>query len=199
LTLLAFAAMTLFSRRSAAWFGMAQIPILAGLLQGWWRQPWPLQGSKPTLTALLAVALLLVSALALPWWRPRNSTLFESRPWLAPTTGAEAVAVLCDSVPAGTRGFQAIQFASYMEVACPDLPTFMDTRFELYPTEQWDEYLDIQNGRYNWPELAAKYGMEYILADTDMQSHLIDAAAANPEWQELYRDDQAALFRKARP
>lgn len=196
LTLLAFAAMTLFSRRSAAWFGMVQIPILAALLQGWWRQPWPLLPGKPSLTGIIFAFLLLFAAATLPWWRPQIPTLMEARPWLAPTTPVEAVAVLCERFSPGSRGYQAIAFASYLEWACPDLPTFLDTRFELFPTEQWDEYIDMHNGRYNWAEIADRYGMEYILANIEDQPNLVEAAAANPNWQETYRDDRAVLFER---
>ena len=196
LTLLAFAAMTLFSRRSAAWFGMAIIPMLATLLQGWWRQPWPLQGGKPALTGALMGVLLVFAVLMLPWWRPQFPALAEERPWFAPTTPIAATPVLCATFPPGTRGYQAIAFASYMEAVCPDLPTFMDTRFELFPTEQWDEYIDIHSGRYNWDDLATKYGMVYIFADVEGQPNLVKAATAHPNWQEIYRDERAVIFQK---
>ena len=196
LTLLTFAAMTLFSRRSAAWFGMVQIPILAALLQGWWRQPWALPPGKASLTGLILAFLLLFAAATLPWLRPQIPTLMEARPWLAPTTPVEAAEVVCERFDFGTRGYQAIAFASYLEWACPDLPVFLDTRFELFPTEQWDEYIDMHNGRYNWAEIADRYGMEYILANIEDQPNLVEAATASPAWQETYRDDRAVLFER---
>jgi hypothetical protein len=196
LTLLAFAAMTLFSRRSAPWFGMAQIPIMAALLQGWWRQPWPLPPGKPVLTATLFALILILTSITLPWLRPYIPQLAETRPWLAPGTPVEATTFLCETLPPGTRGYQAIAFASYMEAACPDLPAFLDTRFELFPTEQWDEYIDIQSGRYNWAEHAERYGMEYIFAGAGDQEKLIEAVSASSEWQEIYRDERAVIFQK---
>lgn len=196
LTLLAFAAMTLFSRRSIAWFGMATIPILAGLLQGWWRLPWPIERGKAVLTATIAILLMLMAVVTLPWWRPQIPQLHDLRPWLSATTPVDATAFLCEEFAPGTRGYQAIAFASYMEATCPELPTFLDTRFELFPTEQWDEYIDMHNGRYNWGELAEKYGMEYIFAHLESQPHLTGAVAANPAWEEIYRDDRAVIFRR---
>lgn len=196
LTLLAFAAMTLFSRRSAAWFGMVQIPILAALLQGWWQQPWPLQAGKRSLTATLLALLLLFALFVLPWWRPQIASLNESRPWLTTTTPVEATRFLCDHFLPGTRGYQAIAFASYMEAMCPDLPTFLDTRFELFPTEQWNEYIDMHSGRYNWNEHARRYGMEYIFASPTDQPNLVQAATNDPTWQEIYRDDHAVIFER---
>ena len=194
LTLLAFVTMTLFSRRSAAWFGMVTIPILAGLLQGWWQQPWVLLPGKRSITAAIFALLLLFVAVMLPWWRPGIPKLMAARPWLAPTTPVDATLFLCDEFAPGTRGFQAIAFASYMEATCPDLPIFMDTRFELYPIEQWDEYIDLQNGRYRWTDVVEKYGMGYIFADIKDQPNLVDAVVADPGWQEVYRDERAIIF-----
>jgi hypothetical protein len=194
LTLLAFAAMTLFSRRSAAWFGMVQIPILAALLQGWWRQAWPMPPGKVSMNALIVAILALFAVAMLPWWRPYVPQLMEERPLLGPITPVEATTFLCQHFAPGTRGYQAIAFASYLEDACPALPTFVDTRFELFPTEQWDEYIDMQNGRYHWESIAAKYEMRYIFASLEDQPNLVDAVASNPAWQEIYHDHRAVIF-----
>jgi hypothetical protein len=196
LILLAFALMTLYSRRSVAWFGMVQIPILASLLQGWWHQPWALPPGKPTLTAAIFALLLLFSAILLPWWRPQIPKLIAMRPLLDTTTPVAATSYLCGKFPPGTHGYQVIAFASYLEAACPDLPTFVDTRFELFPTEQWDEYIDMLSGRYNWATIAGKYRIEYIFAAAGEQSNLINAVAANADWQELYRDERAVIFQR---
>lgn len=196
LTLFAFAAMTLFSRRSAAWFGMVQIPILATLLRGWWRQALPLPPGKPTVTATIFALLLLVLVGVLPWWRTQMPKLLESRPLLTTTTPVEATRFLCDQFAPGTRGYQSIAFASYMEANCPDLPVFVDTRFELFPEQQWDEYIDISAGRYNWATLVDQYGIDYIFAQLEDQPHLIEAVTANPDWEEIYRDDRAVIFKR---
>ena len=196
LTLLAFAAMTLFSRRSAAWFGMVQIPILATLLRGWWRQPLPVLPGKPVVSGTILALLFLVLVSVLPWWRTQIPKLLASRPLLTPTTPVDATRFLCDEFTPGTRGYQAIAFASYMEANCPDLPVFLDTRFELFPEAQWDDYIDINGGRYNWATLVDRYGMEYIFAQLEEQPNLVEAVAANPDWQEIYRDDRAVIFKK---
>ena len=199
LTLLAFAAMTLFSRRSAAWFGMVQIPILAASLQGWWRAPLALPPGTPTLTRTILGLLLLLSLVVLPWWRPQIPQLVQNRPLLTLTTPVEATAYLCERFIPGTRGYQAISFASYLEAVCPTLPIFMDTRFELYPTAQWDEYIDMLNGRHNWTSIAERYEMEYLFVHLEDQSHLVAAAEANPAWEEIYRDDIAIIFQRRAP
>jgi hypothetical protein len=194
LTLLAFATMTLLSRRRAPWFGMVQIPILAGVLRGWWQQPWALPPGKPLMTGAVFALMLTIAAILSPWARPAIPELIAARPYFTKSTPIEATAFLCDEFAPGTRGYQALAFAAYMEAACPDLPTFMDTRFELFSTEEWDEYIDMQSGRYRWPEVAAKYGMHYIFASPEDQPNLVDAVAADAAWHEIYRDDHAVIF-----
>jgi hypothetical protein len=90
-----------------------------------------------------------------------------------------------------------LAFASYLPVGCPDLPVFIDTRFELYPTEQWEAYLAFHAGRYNWNELTQAYGMTYLFVSPEEQPHLVAAATAHPDWQSIYEDEQAVIFRKA--
>jgi hypothetical protein len=196
ITLLAFAAMALFSRRAIAWFGMVQIPILAALLHGWWRQPWSLPPGKPSLTAMVFALLLLFALGLLPWWRPQIPRLMEMRPLLSSTTPVEATTFLCEKFAPGTRGYQAIAFASYMEAMCPHLPTFLDTRFELFSTEQWNDYIDMHNGRYNWADIADRYSMDYLFANVEDQPNLVAAASAHPAWEEVYRDARAVIFQR---
>jgi hypothetical protein len=108
-----------------------------------------------------------------------------------------ATTFLCDTFAPATRGLQEIGFASYMEAKCPDLPIFIDTRFELVPTAQWYEYIDMNSGRSHWTIIADKYGMQYIFASLQDQSHLVDALSANADWQEIYRDDRAVIYQRS--
>jgi hypothetical protein len=38
--------------------------------------------------------------------------------------------------------------------------------------------------------------MEYIFASLEDQPHLVDAVAANSDWEEIYRDDRAVIYKK---
>lgn len=197
LWLLAFGLMTLMSRRTAPWYGMALIPILADQLQGWWRTPRPLSPGKPALNIAIAALLLLLTAISLPWLRPAFPTIIERRPFLSDATPVVATTELCTLIPPGSRGYQTLAFASYLPVGCPDLPVFIDTRFELYTTEQWDDYIDFHTGRYNWHQHAQAYGMDYLFVSPVEQPDLAAAAEEHPAWQAVYEDEQAIIFRKA--
>ena len=62
------------------------------------------------------------------------------------------------------RVFNEIAFGSYMEWACPAVPVFMDTRFELYDEALWRDYIAVSDGRWDWEAILARYGVDTILA-----------------------------------
>jgi hypothetical protein len=194
LGVLAFAAMTLFSRRAAPWYGMWLIPILAAALQGWLRSPRPLNVGKPLLNRLILGLLILMALTALPFWRPALSALMARSPLLSDDTPVAATTFLCETAPAGTHGFAPLAFAGYLVYACPDLPVFVDTRIELYAAEHWRDYLALHNARYDWQAIADRYAMDYLFVQPDKQKDLVAAAAASPAWREIYRDEQAVIF-----
>ena len=101
---------------------------------------------------------------------------------------------LCRTVPAGTRGYQDQGFASYLIYACPALPTFVDTRIELFSLEQWQDYLAVAGGRFDGEEILERYRVDYLLFSVKDQKHGIRAAEASDDWRETYRDEQAVVL-----
>lgn len=194
LTLLVFATLALLSRRSIPWFGMILIPILAEQLQGWWQQPRPLSHGNRLINGIILAALMFGYGVTLPWVRPFIPALAERYPILSEKTPVAAAAQLCTTVAPGTRGFQALGYASYLTVACPALPLFRDPRFELYSLEDWEEYIALMRGRYDWEQILDKYHITYIFADVVEQRHLVDAATDSPRWEALYQDEQAVVL-----
>jgi hypothetical protein len=41
--------------------------------------------------------------------------------------------------------------------------------------------------------------MDYLFVHAEEQPHLVEAAAANPAWKEIYRDDRAIIFQRQTP
>ena len=62
--------------------------------------------------------------------------------------------------------------------------------------EQWDDYTAVNNGRYDWQAIMERYGMTYLFLSVKDQPSIVAAAQAAPGWQEIYRDEQAVIFRK---
>lgn len=196
LGLLAFAAMTLLSRRGAAWVGLWLIPLLAATLQGWLRSARPAGLGTPWLNRAILGLFVLLALIVIPFWRPAIPALLARNPLLSDDTPVAATAHLCASAPAGSRGFAPLAFAAYQVYACPALPVFIDTRVELYPTAQWRDYLALHNARYDWQAVADRYAMDYLFLHPAKEPALTAAVAASPAWRETYRDEQAVIYRR---
>jgi hypothetical protein len=136
-----------------------------------------------------------VVLLSLPWLRPYVPMPRWRRPYLSSDTPVEAVAFLCD-LPEPGRVFHTEGYGSYMIWACPEVPVFADTRIELYPEEQWMDYLALGGARYDWQALLDRYGIDTLLLRREGQEKLIEAATAAPEWERLYEDDEAVILQR---
>ena len=181
------------------WYGLIYIPALAVLLHGWWTKPRPFQAGAPLLNGILLGFLAVSLILAAPWWRPQLPFRYEhtaaaqrhhpcrghgfSVPALSAgellhssEAGFLGETRLLSGEPSGPKGYQFQAFASYQIDGCPQLPVFIDTRFELYPMAQWKDYAAISNGRYDWQALMERYGMTYLFLSVKDQPSIVAAA-----------------------
>jgi hypothetical protein len=86
-------------------------------------------------------------------------------------------------------------YGSYLIWAMPGRSVFIDPRVELYPFEQWQDYIYISHGiRYN--QLLEKYGADRILLDKELQSELTGELAFDPSWKKEYEYQRAQVWRK---
>ncbi len=192
LPLLAFAFAALWAHRALSWYGFVLIPVLAEALDSVWPTS-PSRDSSPLSGAFLAF-LSLAALLSLPWWRGALPTpLFPSK-YLAPTTPVEATRYLCQNVSEGARVYQHQVFASYQIWACPQLKVFADTRLELYPTSVWNDYLAVEQARFDWEDILRRYKITHLFLSTFYQPHAIRAARASPCWEEMYEDEVGVIF-----
>lgn len=192
LPLLAFALAALWAHRAISWYGFVLIPVLAEALH----VAWPGRPSEqPSLLSGAIVLILLVNAfLMLPWWRGALPTPLFPDGYLAPTTPVQATAYLCRNVGENARVYQNQVFASYQIWACPRLKVFIDTRLELYPTALWDDYLAVEQARFDWEEILRRYRITHLFLSTFYQPHTIRAARASSCWEEIYADEVAVIF-----
>ena len=208
---LAFGAFSFYSVRVEPWFGMAAAPAFALLLtpgagveaSAGGAPARPPEGSIPVARqdrpllnyAVLGLVALCVAA-SLPWFRPglpipqdRRSYTFENE------TPVAAAQVVCQ-LGSQARIFNDIGYGSYLSWACPQMPLFMDPRFELYPAEMWREYLQIGAGRYDWETMLAKYGVNVIFVNKRFEPALAAAAKTSRAWRVLYEDPQAIVLQR---
>ncbi len=193
LPLLVLSAGALWALRVLPWTGFAFAPVLANLYGGRQGQALPITWDRPIINLALAGALSAGLIFTLPWLRPLVQPGGNSE-WTSVDTPVAAVDHLCREAPAGARVYQEQSFASYQIFACPGLPVFVDTRFELYPLEQWQDYLAVSGARFDWEEVLARHRVDYLLLGLEAQPHAVRAAEASANWRETYRDDRAVVF-----
>jgi hypothetical protein len=196
--LLVFGVLALMARRNMIWFCMVAAPPLAASLHTWVSRMKSRSDANPGRSWINVALVALIGALAvlsLPWFRPYLPIRSLARNYVAAGTPTEAVAHLCRDAQA-RRTFHEQRYGSYLIWACPDLPVFIDTRIELYPLEQWDDYLAASAGRYDWEAILDRYRIDTLLLDKEAQKPLIDAAKASPRWRVTYEDEQTVIFEK---
>lgn len=190
----AFLWLALGASRNVVWFGMVATPLLisqaAGLLGERGRAS---SAGSPLLNGTLIGMLGLLVILALPWVKPALGLPPPVGALLAEDTPVAAVAFLRAQPERPRHLFHSEAYGSYLIWAAPEQPVFVDTRIELYPFEQWRDYINLGQGN-NVGALLAKYGIDGLLLSVKQQSPLIDAIRAAGGWHERYRDAQTVYF-----
>ncbi len=192
-------------QRYVVWYGMVCTPILMRLMA---LLPISLPALIPqrnALNAILATVIFLPIILIQPWFV--ESFPLPERYWkmvhrdipqgslIGIETPIAAVEYLRQHP--GGKLFNEMGYGSYLIWAMPDQGVFVDPRVELYPYEQWQDYIRITRGtRYN--ELLAQYGADRILLDLDLQPELAGILPTDPGWQLEYEDDRSQLWERAK-
>jgi hypothetical protein len=193
----AFLWLALGATRNIVWFGFVATPLLvvqAATLLG----PPParrFQGS-PTVNGALVAVLGLLLVLGLPWVKPALALPPEIGGLLHEDTPVAAVERLRELEDRPERLFHAMAYGSYLAWAAPEQQVFIDPRIELYPFQQWLDYIALSAGR-DAEEIAAAYRIDGFLLSKSEQERLIERLQAAGEWQVRYEDDQTVLLTRA--
>ncbi|HEU4323109.1 MAG TPA: hypothetical protein VFS21_08145 [Roseiflexaceae bacterium] len=190
----AFLWLALGASRSIIWFGMVALPLLAVQAATLLPPPGQPAPGAPVLNRALIGMLALLLVLGLPWVKP----LLLPPPagaLLAPETPVAATEALRALPERPQRLFHAMSYGSYLIWAAPEQGVFIDPRIELYPFQQWRDYLNLSQAN-NVAELQRSYGFDGMLLSTNEQRALIDALRRDPAWQQRYEDEQSVLFTK---
>jgi hypothetical protein len=90
-------------------------------------------------------------------------------------------------------------FGSYLAFALPSRPTWLDSRFFVFPPEQMEEYQQISHASAEWSSLLRREGVNLLLLSITSQAKLVDSVSASTEWCEQYRDEYAVIFSRCEP
>ena len=198
-TFLLFGVLGLKYIRGIIWFGIVMAPIIAEHLAALMDKAGIKPAPKPTpqtrrLNLVFILALLFLAFISLPWFKQYWPVVPEKAGLISAETPVQATQYLLDhQLPA--QVFHDMAFGSYlMWAAQPKYKVFVDSRIELYPMKIWEDYLAISSGECDWEAKLSQYGVSTLLLEPKKQVGLIEAASVAPDWQEVYRDDQAVIF-----
>ncbi|MFN3762296.1 MAG: hypothetical protein ACK4WK_03725, partial [Anaerolineae bacterium] len=193
--------------RYVVWYGMVVMPILAEEWAALWPRLAALPARRHPVNLLLLLLLAVPLVLAQPWWVERlplpemywkqvwRSAGFPPAPLVSRETPVAAVEYL--RAHPGGRLFHEMGYGSYLIWALPQQGVFVDPRVELYPYEQWLDYIRISRGvRYN--ELLERYGADRLMVDRELQGELIRALEDDPRWEREYADERTEIWRRVR-
>jgi hypothetical protein len=190
-------------QRYVIWYGMVSMPILARLIINLPIKPPIFVVHKNWLNLALAILVFIPALAAQPWFverLPLPKTYWQqvlrdspAGPLIGIDTPVAAVIYL-KSHPGGHL-FNEMGYGSYLIWAVPDQGVFMDPRVELFPYDQWLDYIHVNNAT-NYNEILAKYGVDRILLDKKLQSNLVASLPKDHQWKLEYDDQYAQVWFK---
>lgn len=93
----------------------------------------------------------------------------------------------------GERPFHTFKWGGYLEYCCyPDVLVFIDGQTDIYGEEITSDYVEAIQAKPNWRAIFEKHGVDWVLVEST--SPLAQVLEEASDWDELYRDDTAAVF-----
>ena len=90
-------------------------------------------------------------------------------------------------------------FGSYLAFALPSRPTWLDSRFFVFPPQRMTRYQQISHAAPEWQELLKSEKVNLLLLSTASQAQLIEGARRSSDWCEQYTDRYAVIFARCEP
>jgi hypothetical protein len=193
-------------QRYVVWYGLACTPIITKAIRGL-PIPFPkLVPQKNILNLIIAIILFLPVLFVQPWFVEKFP--LPERYWklvlrhtsAGPLVGVETPVEAADYLRENLGGklFNEMGYGSYLIWALPEQKVFIDPRVELYPFEQWEDYVHITTGtRYN--ELLSNYGVDRLLIDTELQPELVQVLEKDPSWSLEFKNNRTQVWEKNKP
>lgn len=190
-------------QRYVIWYGMVTIPILASLINALPIKMPNFIPQKNWINLALAILIFFPTIAVQPWFVERMP--LPNTYWQQVLRGSPAGPLIMVPTPVaaaeylkshpGGRLFNEMGYGSYLIWAIPEQGVFVDTRVELFPYEQWVDYIHINRGT-NYNEILTKYGVDRILLDKKEEADLATALTKDPLWHLEYDDQYAQIWLK---
>jgi hypothetical protein len=189
---LGFGFLALWGERYVVWLVFILVVLTGGLLADWEKKyPGRSKQNLPAFNLAISLLFVLLPLAFLPglrekWWKQApevtENTPVAATEWLAAHPGLPGPL------------WSEIGFSSYLEFALPQRPTWIDTRFEVFPVAQWQAYQAISEGLQDWESLLDTTGVNLLMVSPQNQPQLLTALEGSPAWCERYHDDVAVIY-----
>jgi hypothetical protein len=197
--LLGFGWLALFGQRYVIWFvfilSILSACLLTSLLESLnsRRQTNQAKNGIKAFNISLGMLFILLPFAYLPaireaWWPGSPEALMD--------TPVEAVGWLEDNPDVPGPLWSEIGFSSYLEYALPSRRVWNDTRFEVYPTGQWEHYQAVDSAAWNWQTILDEEGINLLMVSRNKQDDLLTALYASEDWMQVYTDEVAVIFER---
>lgn len=192
----AFFWLALGATRNIVWFGFVATPLMVVQAATFFK-PISAKTKKVGSVALnwaVIGCLGIVLIGASPWIKPHLGLPEDVGNLLSTDTPIAAVEAIKQDPNRPERLFHTEGFGSYLIWAAPEQPVFIDTRIELYPFEQWSDFITLSQGK----DLDAleKYDIDGFLLDKERQAGLIEQLASSASWTTYYEDEYSIYLRR---
>ena len=198
--------MAVWAERGVAWWAMGMVYLLGGVLaETAPRRSQPVEDIPPPtaepgfstgylhqararrasrLNGAIAVLLLVLIVVALPWWRPADP--LTGRVGLLSYAPSGLAAAVRDRATPGARVVAPQNWGSWFEWAAPQALYFADSRFELFPVAVWADYRAIESGGDAAAAVLDRLEVEVVTAHDDW--------IAPAGWARAYADEQGVIY-----
>jgi hypothetical protein len=191
---LGFGFLALSGERYIIWFVFI-LMVLTSLLLADWEKKY-LRDPKNAFPALNIALGLLLLLLPLPLLPGIRSTWWSAAPPVTETTPIAATQWLAAHPNLSGPLWSEIGFSSYLEYALPERPVWIDTRFEVFPVQQWQQYREISNASWAWQGLLLETDANLLMISISEQPALVQALNYQDSWCQIYRDDVTIIYQR---
>jgi hypothetical protein len=184
-----------YAARGIAWWPLAAVVAVAGLLAV--EEPVP-EAAEPDpppsfkrLNAAIVVAFVLVGIILLPIWRPVDPRT-QAPEGILLYAPPGITAKLREVAQPGDRVFNPQEWGSWFEFTLPSLPVAMDSRIEFYPAQVWRDYSGVLAGSDGWEQRIASWAPTIaVMAKRDQA--IVDRFA-KLGWRSVYSDADGSIM-----
>jgi hypothetical protein len=186
-----FFAIGLTSIRGVFWWAMEAPVVIAGMSRT--EEPRK-EGADPASSVNLAlvVALMLITIGAFVRWVPYTSTNPPER--LLGFAPSGITDELRRTLQPGERMFNPQEWGSWFELALPDNPVLVDSRWEVVPEDVWRRYGGVSDGQQGWQSVLDAWDVRVVVLARDQQQGLIPRISGDPGWRLVYKDEDGLIF-----